>query len=102
MEAVLLRQLLSSLCYFSIFFAPFLFPVVVWIASGDFYVAKHAKKALISHALPVAAGIVLLIFTFKSGSFGAAIGYAVVFGIIYFASVVYNIVKGINVLREYV
>ncbi|MGG0188230.1 DUF4870 domain-containing protein, partial [Bacillus rhizoplanae] len=45
------NNILSSLCYFSIFFAPFLFPIIVFfIAEGD--VKYHAKKALWTHIIP--------------------------------------------------
>ncbi|KKO54312.1 DUF4870 domain-containing protein [Paenibacillus sp. DMB20] len=96
-----MRQLLSSLSYFSIFFAPFILPILVWILSNDRYVEKHAKLALISHLFPVAAGILLFIMAVSAGSFGAVIGYVILFAVIYFGSFVYNVVKGIQVLREY-
>ncbi|EFU42507.1 hypothetical protein PVOR_09585 [Paenibacillus vortex V453] len=35
-----------------------------------------------------------------SGSFGSIIGYLILFGIIYFGAFVYNIIMGIQVLRE--
>src|SRR5699024_8196626 len=35
-------------CYFSVFFAPFLFPIVVYFVVG-LEVKRHAKKALWSH-----------------------------------------------------
>lgn len=96
-----MRQLLSSLSYFSIFFAPFILPIIVWIVSNDAYVAKHAKRALLSHAFPFIAAVILIIMAIGAGSFGAVLGYVVLFGIIYFGAFVYNIVQGIQVLREY-
>ena len=33
-----MRQLLSALSYFSIFFAPFLFPIIIWIVARDNYI----------------------------------------------------------------
>ncbi|MBO2943968.1 DUF4870 domain-containing protein [Paenibacillus sp. F411] len=95
-----MRQLLSSLSYFSIFFAPFLLPIAVWILAGDRFVRGHAKRALLSHLFPVAAGILLLIMAFSAGSFGAVIGYVILFAIIYFGTFVYNIIQGIQVLRD--
>ncbi|MGN7359923.1 DUF4870 domain-containing protein [Paenibacillus sp. SAF-054] len=96
-----MRQLLSALSYFSIFFAPFLFPLIVWIASGDRYVAMHSKRALLSHILPFAAAVPLLILTFGADNPGSVFGYILLFVIIYFGTFIYNIVKGIQVLREY-
>lgn len=96
-----MRQLLSALSYFSIFFAPFIFPIIVWIASRDPYVAKHSKRALISHILPFIAAVPLLILTFGANHAGSVLGYILLFVIIYFGTFIYNIVKGIQVLREY-
>lgn len=96
-----MRQLLSSLSYFSIFFAPFILPVLVWILSADAYVAKHARRALFSHIFPVIAAIPLIYMAVTSGSFGSIIGYLVLFGIIYFGAFVYNVIMGIQVLREH-
>ncbi len=45
------EKLLASLSYFSVFFAPILFPIIVWIATGP-PVSTHAKKALLYHILP--------------------------------------------------
>jgi hypothetical protein len=47
------RKVLSGLCYFSIFFAGILFPLVVMLASGDDVTKNHAKKALLSHFIPL-------------------------------------------------
>lgn len=45
-------NVLASFCYFSVFFMPFLFPLIVWIlASGN--TARHARKALLYHILPI-------------------------------------------------
>ncbi|MDR0266961.1 DUF4870 domain-containing protein [Paenibacillus sp.] len=96
-----MRQLLSALSYFSIFFAPFIFPIIVWIASNDSYVAMHSKRALISHILPFVAAVPLLILTFGADNPGSVLGYVILFIIIYFGTFIYNIVKGIQVLREY-
>ncbi|MBT2762742.1 DUF4870 domain-containing protein [Paenibacillus sp. ISL-20] len=96
-----MRQLLSSLSYFSIFFAPFILPLLVWIFSPDTYVAKHARRALFSHVFPVIAAIPLIYMAVTSGSFGSVIGYLILFGILYFGAFVYNVIMGIQVLREY-
>lgn len=96
-----MRQLLSSLSYFSIFFAPFILPIVVWLISNDDYVKKHAKRALFSHVFPVIAAVILIIMAIGAGSFGAVLGYVILFGIIYFGAFIYNVVQGIQVLREY-
>ncbi|MFK0526116.1 DUF4870 domain-containing protein [Paenibacillus illinoisensis] len=96
-----MRQLLSALSYFSIFFAPFLFPIIVWIVARDNYIEGHAKRALFSHVFPFLAAIPLFYFFVTSQSIGGAIGYVILFFVIYGLSFIYNIVKGIQVLREY-
>ncbi len=55
------RKVLSGLCYFSIFFAGILFPLVVMFASEDDVTKSHAKKAFVSHLLPLIP-VPLLIF----------------------------------------
>jgi hypothetical protein len=47
------RKVLSGLCYLSIFFAGFIFPLVVYFATGDEVTKKHAKKSLLSHLIPL-------------------------------------------------
>ena len=42
------QNVLSSLNYFSVFFAPILFPIIVWIFTQK-PVTTHAKKALLNH-----------------------------------------------------
>ncbi|WP_203363570.1 DUF4870 domain-containing protein [Bacillus sp. REN10] len=98
-------QVLSSLCYFSIFFAPFLFPVVVYFVADE-EVKAHAKSAFWSHIIPF---IVLVVGMILSGVLGigaqeemaVGIGIVVTYGIfvligLYFF--IWNIVKGIKVL----
>src|SRR4051812_47515962 len=46
-------KLLSSLCYFSIFFFPLLLPFIIYIATDESEVKFHAKRSLISHLIPV-------------------------------------------------
>ncbi|MEI4830566.1 DUF4870 domain-containing protein [Bacillus sp. FJAT-53711] len=98
------NNILSSLCYFSIFFAPFLFPIIVYfIAEGD--VKYHAKKALWTHIIP----FIILFGGFAfSGAVGIGMGDAASVGVIvtyiicavvgiYYC--VWNIVKGVKVLK---
>lgn len=42
------QNVLSSLNYFSVFFAPILFPIIVWLFTQK-PVTAHAKKALLNH-----------------------------------------------------
>ncbi|WP_211746339.1 DUF4870 domain-containing protein [Paenibacillus sp. Marseille-Q4541] len=96
-----MRQLLSSLSYFSIFFAPFLLPLIVWIVAKDDYISGHAKKAFFSHIFPFLAAIPLLIFMFNANHAASIVGYVILFLVIYFGAFVYNIYQGVKVLRDY-
>src|SRR5699024_1321770 len=61
-------KFLSSLCYFSVFFAPFLFPIMVWILTKD-EVRYHSGKALWTHIVPyicIASGLITIAFTSTS------------------------------------
>lgn len=100
------NNILSALCYFSILFAPFLLPIIVYFIAED-DVKYHAKKALWTHVIPYA---VLFVGLGLSGVFGLSMGestgvaiailatYAIfaVAGIYYF---IWNIVKGVKVLK---
>ncbi|MGG1876284.1 DUF4870 domain-containing protein [Paenibacillus campinasensis] len=97
-----MKQLLSSLSYFSIFFAPFIFPFLVWVLSDNAYIARHARHALLSHLIPVIAAIPLIYLMFNAEVLGSVIMYLILFGLIYFLTFVYNVLKGVQVLREYV
>lgn len=93
------EKVMSSLCYFSVFFAPFLFPIIVFFVMKDEEVTYHAKRALLSHLLPFASVIIALI-----AIFGLDVGVVVflsiiVFGLLNVIVFIWNIVKGIQVLR---
>ncbi|GIP22459.1 DUF4870 domain-containing protein [Paenibacillus sp. J22TS3] len=95
-----MRPVLASLSYFSIFFAPFLLPVVVWFVSNDVYVRRHAGKALFSHIFPILAAIPMFYFMFTAQHPGSILLYIILFAVIYFGSFLYNIVQGIRVLSN--
>ncbi|WP_270180095.1 DUF4870 domain-containing protein [Alkalihalobacillus sp. CinArs1] len=93
------EKVMSSLCYFSVFFAPFLFPIIVFFVMKDEEVTYHAKRAVLSHLLPFASVIIVFI-----AIFGLDIGVVVFLGFIVFGLLnvivfIWNIVKGIQVLR---
>ncbi|MDP4163293.1 MAG: DUF4870 domain-containing protein [Bacillota bacterium] len=100
------RKILSALCYFSLFFASFIFPLVVFFASDDDTTKKHAKKAFISHLIPL---ITLPLIVF--GLFFDRIGHGNhipvfaffamgLFGLTSFVVMIWNIVKGVRVLTK--
>ncbi|MBO9129936.1 DUF4870 domain-containing protein [Bacillus sp. 165] len=98
------KKLLAAGCYFSIFFAPFLFPIIVYFVITDKLVKHHAKRAFISHIFPllwvIAVGLVL-IFTRHAETWTAlTFGGIAVFGLLNVIIYIWNLIKGIKVLAS--
>ncbi|MFD3446521.1 hypothetical protein ACFDTO_18155 [Microbacteriaceae bacterium 4G12] len=98
------KKLLAACCYFSIFFAPFLFPIIVYFVVSHNEVQYHAKRALLSHMLPVLGGIIILILltfvnTVETAGAIVVIGFLIV-GLLYIAMFIWNVVKGIQLLAN--
>jgi hypothetical protein len=98
------KKIISSLCYFSVFFAPFLFPIIVYFVTDEYEMKRHAKASFISHFIP-ALTFLLFFLVFIPGTplsgdliFGWFLTIMIVFGILSFIITVWNIVKGIKVL----
>src|SRR5690625_2163021 len=93
-------KVLSSLCYFSVFFAPFLFPIIVYIfGSGN--VRSHAGKSLWVHLAPYLA--VFIGLTVLALNIGNQTVILITIGICFLIAVYYfilNFVRGIKVLIE--
>ena len=97
------RRVLSGLSYLSIFFAGFIFPLVVFLASSDQITKMHAKKALLSHLIPLIP-LPLLIFSIieegPSGQFPAlTFVFIIVMVIISIVVTIWNIIKGVKAFR---
>lgn len=100
------NKILSALSYFSIFFAGVLFPLIVFLISADKTVKSHAKKALVSHLIP----LIPVPFIVFSAIFGIAevqteipvvfITSMIAMVILSVIVVIWNIVKGIQVLSK--
>ncbi|WP_102693941.1 DUF4870 domain-containing protein [Rummeliibacillus pycnus] len=114
------NRILSSLCYFSIFFAGFILPLIVYFVTTDRDVKGHAKRAFISHLLliiPTVLGIILFIFTIASNPFSyetnimnessgagtflviAWFIFVIVEVVISIAVFIWNIIQGVKVLK---
>jgi hypothetical protein len=99
------RKVLSGLCYFSIFFAGILFPLVVMFASGDDVTKNHAKKAFLSHLIPLIP-VPLLIFALFTdlntiNSDGIPVFTLISAGIMVLLSLIvtiWNVIKGVKAL----
>jgi len=100
---------LSALNYFSVFFAPFIVPIIIYFVSSDSEVKRHSIRALLSHVIPFILGIILVIILFIVGVFSVQVNGDKVFvtwvlltlgyGLLYLAIVIWNVVQGIKVLR---
>lgn len=100
---------INALSYLSAFFAPFIVPIIIYFAAKDLAIRHHAKRALISHLIPVVLGIILfLAFLTTASTADQLVGDAVTYGfiaafvgyvILTFALLIWNIVQAIKVLR---
>lgn len=105
------HRLLSALSYFSIFFAPFLLPLIIFFASSNELVKKHTKRAMLSHIIPVVAGIIVFIIFIiitnvrsldnVSGDsiFFIWIIVMIIYAIVSLGITIWNVVQGIRVLQ---
>lgn len=100
------NKLISSLCYFSIFFAGFIFPIAVYFISDQHEVKEHAKSALLSHLIPLITIPIIVIFTISGSiiSEGAVLGIGILMIIVFIGVnigvAIWNIIKGIKVLKN--
>jgi membrane-associated HD superfamily phosphohydrolase len=98
------RKVLSSLCYFSIFFAGFLFPLAVYFATGDQGTKRNAKSALLSHLIlliptPLIVLAVFYDFTNIQDSVPVfTIISMVVLVLLWMVIIIWNIIKGVKAL----
>ena len=99
------KRILSALCYFSVMFAGILFPLVAYLASEDGDVKFHAKKALLSHLIPLIPLPLILaaVFIDMNGGTGdfpvLMFSSAILMVILSFIVLIWNLVKGIKVLN---
>ncbi|WP_342506337.1 hypothetical protein [Sporosarcina sp. FSL K6-2383] len=112
------NKLLASLCYFSVFFAPLLLPVIIYFISDNREIKYHAKRSLISHLVPtllLIAGFVIFSFSMFSltnqisGMSGDNFSFSfwqltpfifmLIYGLLFVIIVIWNIVQGVKVLK---
>lgn len=101
------RRLLSSLNYFSLFFAPFFFPfITMMLGSED--MKQHGKRAFISHSLPVVAFLFMMMIFYLSAYTQSSDDPASILVVISMtllvlitiSVVIWNIVQGVKQLRS--
>ena len=100
---------LSALNYFSVFFAPFIVPIIIYFISPDPEVKRHSIRALLSHVIPFILGIILVVTLFIVGVFSMQVNgdnvlatwvlLVLGYGLLYLAIIIWNVVQGIKVLR---
>lgn len=99
------NRLISSLCYFSIFFAGFIFPIAVYFIVKDDEVKEHAKKALLSHLIPIVTVPFIVLPLILSGgeptlmAVGGVLGFILI-GAINLGVLIWNVIKGIKILID--
>ncbi|MEH7225315.1 DUF4870 domain-containing protein [Bacillus sp. JJ1566] len=97
-------KLIAALCYFSVFFAGFILPIVVYFLVQNPAVKKHALHALVSHIIPAVTVVFIIIpffFMWSVEVFAAAMVLVfILLAIINIGIVIWNIVKGIQVLAQ--
>ncbi|WLR50532.1 DUF4870 domain-containing protein [Bacillus tianshenii] len=100
------NRILSSLCYFSIFFAGFIFPIIVYIVSSDMSTKQHAKSALLSHLIPFITIVAAVLVFVANGlanmepSFWLLVFTALIVGGVNLVVLIWNIIKGVKVLND--
>ena len=103
------NHVLNALSYFSVIFAPFLVPLIIWIIGKDDDVKHHAKRALLSHIIPTILVIIFIAFAIigavsgmldsEGGGILFFIGFAVI-TLLYLIIFIWNIIQGIKVLKQ--
>ncbi|WP_108671613.1 DUF4870 domain-containing protein [Peribacillus acanthi] len=97
------NKVLASLNYFSVFFAPFLLPIIVYFVSDDAFVKNHAKSAFLSHIIPLVFIPLAIVAGFADFTIGSGFPILmmislVLSGLASFVIFIWNIVRGIKIL----
>jgi len=100
------RSLLSSLNYFSLFFAPVFFPLITLIF-GYKEMKQHGKRAFISHLIPTVTLIIIAIAYYLSAKLQGTqtpnsilvSGGTIIISLITMGVIIWNIKEGVKQLR---
>ncbi|MEK5233345.1 DUF4870 domain-containing protein [Lysinibacillus sp. FSL K6-0232] len=102
-------KILSAFSYLSIFFAPFIVPLIVYFVVKDSDVKRHSIRALVSHLIPFVFGILfMIVFIFSTFSLDSTSGNTflivwivsfALYAIVSLGIVVWNIIQAIRVAR---
>lgn len=101
------NKVLAALSYFSVLFAGFIFPLVVYFVTDDSNVKKHAKKAFLSHLIPLIPIPLIFIVVINdiTGNQGEVFPVLLIIGIglsiiLSLGVLIWNIIKGVKVLKS--
>ncbi|MFC3781005.1 DUF4870 domain-containing protein [Bacillus chungangensis] len=87
------NKTIAALCYFSILFAPFIVPIIVFFVTEDDFVKKHAKNSFISHLIPILSFPLLIMAIFMDfHSLYYATGFPIFMIITVVLSILVNII----------
>ncbi|ARF13751.1 MULTISPECIES: hypothetical protein [Sporosarcina] len=109
-------KLLSSLSYFSVFFAPLLLPIIIYFVADEFEVRRHAKKAFVSHIVPMAlliAGFIVMSFSIFSFNVDTITNtnsnmmfwgfvpmlFIILYSLLFVSVLIWNVYQGVKVLK---
>lgn len=96
------ERLLAVGSYLSVFIAPLLFPFLVYFLSSCKVVKYHAKKAIISHILPVlwmVTAVMFLLYIHTAETSHIVMLFLIAgAGLLNFVIVIWNVGNGIRVL----
>ncbi|WP_050616417.1 DUF4870 domain-containing protein [Bacillus testis] len=97
------RKILAALSYFSVLVAPVIIPVIIWLASDDGFVKKHAKSSLLSHIIPLIFIPFLIMGMYWDSSHPAdfpwfILAVAVIGGLVSLGLLIWNLVRGVKLL----
>jgi hypothetical protein len=95
------EKAIALICYLSILFLPLILPIIVFIFSKE-KVRYHAKRALISHIIPVLPLLPMVYHRFFNIFMDASpiILLFVFYLVISVVTVIWNVLQGIKVIRN--
>ncbi|MEC1750713.1 hypothetical protein [Bacillus mojavensis] len=102
------HAIIASLCYFSVFIAPVIVPIVAYFVVDEKETKRHAVRSLISHIVPFVGWLILFI-AFLGGAIAidgesvlpvfVMIGGVIVYFLVVLGIIIWNVIQGIKVLR---
>nr|WGD62420.1 hypothetical protein P5648_18605 [Bacillus subtilis]WGD75596.1 hypothetical protein P5631_19250 [Bacillus subtilis]WGD87879.1 hypothetical protein P5656_18990 [Bacillus subtilis] len=102
------QAIIASLCYFSVFIAPIIVPIVAYFVVNEKETKRHAIRSLISHIVPFV-GWLFLFIALLGGAVAidgdsllpvfVIIGGAVIYFLVVIGIIIWNVIQGIKVLR---